>query len=246
MSNFKFEIRNLKSEIMDVLFPHHCIGCNVLGTPFCDTCIASVPLRDLGCLACGARNQTGVFCANCKRHANFLTRTVWAASYETKIINAAITQLKYQGNRALADALGVCIVTLLQKRVQEHAVHIPANAALLSIPLHPRRRRERGFNQSELIAAAIAQKFPLPLLPQNVLARTRYTQAQAKVRGREARLKNMKGAFQVPQNAISLVKEKTVLLVDDIATTGSTLNEAARALKEAGASQVWGIVAAKG
>ena len=135
---------------------------------------------------------------------------------------------------------------LLQKRVQERALRIPANTTILSIPLHPRRRRERGFNQSELIAAAIAQKFPLPLLPQTVLVRTRYTEPQAKVRGREARLNNMEGAFQVSHSMAPLVNGKTILLVDDIATTGNTLNEAARALKKAGASQVWGIVAAKG
>lgn len=130
--------------------------------------------------------------------------------------------------------------------MQAHKAQVPANAALLAVPLHRQKRRERGFNQSELLASAVSQKLSLPLLPPDTLERVKNTPPQAHVRGREERQKNVASAFAVPITNTRVVAGKTILLVDDIATTGSTLNDAARALKEAGAAHVWGLVVAKG
>ncbi|MEK7090228.1 MAG: phosphoribosyltransferase family protein, partial [Patescibacteria group bacterium] len=98
-----------------------------------------------------------------------------------------------------------------------------------------------------LLAAVIHQELALPILPKNALLRVKNTSPQAKCRGgREGRVKNMENAFAIHPEYSAIIYDKTILLVDDIATTGSTLNEAARMLKNAGARQVWGIVVAKG
>lgn len=236
-----------KQYVMDLLFPHYCVGCDTIGSPFCTQCLAIVPLRDPGCLACSARNHTGTFCASCKRHVPYLTRVVWAVPYEIDSITRAILQFKYHGNRALADPLGAFIVTSLKKRVQEYKLHIPQDASLLPVPLHTKRYRERGYNQSVLLAFFLHQTLALPMLPESTLLRIKNTSPQAQcIGGRDARRKNIENAFWVPQSAYSSIRGKTILLVDDIATTGSTLNDAARALKTAGARQIWGTVVAKG
>ena len=236
-----------KQSLLDLLFPPHCIGCDALDSSLCATCLASIPLRDPGCLVCGARNRSGIFCASCKRFAPFLTRVLWASTYEIDLMFRALTQFKYNGNRALAEPLGTLIVTSLKKRVQEKKNFIPPDALLAPMPLHPRRLRARGYNQSALLASSIHQELALPILPKNTLLRVKNTNPQAKCSGgREARNKNVAGAFAIPADKQIYVRGKTILIVDDIATTGSTLNEAARVLKEAGARQIWGIVVAKG
>ncbi|TSC73407.1 MAG: amidophosphoribosyltransferase [Parcubacteria group bacterium Gr01-1014_70] len=138
------------------------------------------------------------------------------------------------------------IVASARKRAQAHGIHFPSHAALLAMPLHPRKKRMRGFNQSELLASHVSHSLGLPLIPHETLERTRNTPPQAQTGGREKRMRNMVNAFTVPQEHAALIQNKTVILVDDIATTGSTLNNAARALKKAGAAHVWGLVVAKG
>lgn len=123
-------------------------------------------------------------------------------------------------------------------------IRVPrADLLLMPVPLHPRKKRERGFNQSECIAQEISSHFSIPLITR-ALVRTRYTPPQVKTVSEEERRKNIAGAFAVT-NA-SLVRGNTIMLIDDVLTTGSTANDAARALKEAGAREVWALVVAKG
>lgn len=235
-----------KDIALDFLFPAYCVACGTIGSWFCAPCLEAVPLHDPACLICHARNAAGTLCNSCIRHAPNLTRAVWATSYDYAPIHEAIVQFKYSGNRSLASPLASCIVSSIKKRLQVKSMVIPQDAALLALPLHPQKRRERGFNQSELLARVVADELLLPLLPTFVLQRIRRTPPQAQVRTREERLKNVRGAFAVPKEHYPLTAGKTILLVDDITTTGSTLNDAARALKEVGAKTVWGVVVARG
>jgi competence protein ComFC len=108
---------------------------------------------------------------------------------------------------------------------------------LVPIPLHKNRLKERGFNQSELLAKALSEQTRIPV-NKNSLVRIRYTQPQAKM-SRKERIKNVKGAFQLKGSLE--IKNKTILLVDDVLTTGSTMNECAKILKSGGAHKVYSL-----
>ncbi len=122
---------------------------------------------------------------------------------------------------------------------------IPVRKTMLAspVPLHSARKRSRGFNQSELLAGLLAKEFGLSLVSDN-LFRTTHTAPQVECEGFKERRKNIEKAFSVrnPEE----FRDKRVLLVDDVSTSRATLDEAAGALKEAGAVSVWGIVVAKG
>jgi ComF family protein len=125
---------------------------------------------------------------------------------------------------------------------------IPLPDVVIPIPLHPRRLRWRGFNQSEIIAKRVAETitpgFSIPLRT-DILLRERFTHPQMKIKNFEARKKNIRKAFTVNQQALLEVSGKRIWLIDDIATTGSTLFSAAETLKKAGAKEVFGIVIAR-
>ena len=113
---------------------------------------------------------------------------------------------------------------------------------IIPVPLHPSRRRERGFNQAELIAKIISAYYNRPLISTGLI-RTRPTDYQAHLHGQYARLKNVADAFAARDR--HLIRGKNIILVDDVATTGATLHAAAQILKDAGAHKIIGLVAAK-
>jgi ComF family protein len=117
------------------------------------------------------------------------------------------------------------------------------NKIIIPVPLHVKRFRWRGFNQSELLADSIALHFKLPV-EKTVLVRQKNNIPQVEVKDRKDRIENIKDAFICSSN--EKVKDKTVILIDDVATTSATLGECAKALKSAGAKEVWGVVVARG
>lgn len=235
-----------KQVLLDLLFPTSCVSCGVLGSVFCASCKSVIPLSEPACFVCNARKPSGSICDSCRPRAPYLTRVWWAVAYENEHVRNAITQFKYNSNHSLAQTLADSMIASVKKRAQAHNVHIPAHAVLLAVPLHTQKRKLRGFNQSELLASHIARALSLPLLQTSTLMRTRNTSPQAKAGGREKRMKNVDHAFEVHKASVDKIKNRLIILVDDIATTGSTLNDAARALKIAGAAHVWALVVAKG
>lgn len=201
-----------------------------------------MPLGTAGCAVCGDKNETGKACAHCKPRVRHLDRASWATSYGDTLARTVITHCKYFGEKGLATPLGIRMIPPLENLLQTTTTP-RADIILIPIPLHTRKKRERGFNQSELIAREISTASSIPLVT-HALVRTRYTPPQVKTRSEEERRQNILGAFSAT-NA-SHVRGKTVILIDDVLTTGSTANDAARALKEAGAKEVWALVVAKG
>ena len=155
-----------------------------------------------------------------------------------------IARCKYFGEQNLTDPLADLILEPLQALLSSLTPRMRERMIVIPIPLHPKRWRERGFSQSELLARHIAKASGVRLAPTRSLVRRRYTRAQVSLSSRAERLENMKDAFlaKTPE----LFADNIILLVDDVATTGATLNEAARALKLAGAKSVWGVVVAHG
>lgn len=144
-----------------------------------------------------------------------------------------IKNLKYHNARNSAP--------FLAQLIYRHLI-IPEADLLTFVPLHPHKFRDRGYNQCEEIAITLAPILKLPLLP--VLERKRHLASQAKVRDQKERLNRLKNVFIVRENYREIILNKRVLLLDDVFTTGATLNEISRILKEAGASQIIGLTLA--
>ena len=169
-------------------------------------------------------------------HASTLSSVSSLFNYKTSPIRGVLHALKYNYVTDLVPLLS----NILEKE-KRHLGRLQADL-IVPLPLHPRRLRARGFNQSELIAAKLAEILAIPVLPR-ALRRKRNTPFQIKARTRAGRARNVKGAFVAPEQ--DLVRGKRVLLIDDTITTGATLTEAARVLREAGAKKVDAFVLAK-
>ncbi len=146
-----------------------------------------------------------------------------------RLAKKLIHSLKYQFIKEMADVLGV---TLANERLNFKKMMFDA---IVPIPLHRRRLRERGFNQSYLIAQKISELTEKPILA-DVIKRKIYRRAQMEVKNREARIKNTQNIFECIEHRV--FDKKVILLVDDVATTGATLKECARVLKNAGAGKI--------
>lgn len=158
--------------------------------------------------------------------------------YRHPLLRAVVDALKYDGIQDLAVPLGAHLAQNLKPLIEKTTGH---ELTIIPIPLHPKRLRERGYNQSELLARATARELQLPV--RETLIRVRPTAQQVKL-PREERLRNVENAFAVLPN--TALKGKTVLLIDDVITTGATMRDAARALRHAGAREVWAAAVAQG
>lgn len=177
----------------------------------------------------------GRTCEPCRLHTEvyaFLS----PFSYGDTIIKDLIHNLKYNRVRSLAEILADLLTDYLEK----YNIQLPTGCLLVPIPLHKRRQRKRGFNQAGLIAKHLADRLNLELAS-GVLIKIRSTKPQIELRAEERR-KNLTGVFAVVSP--DLIKNKIIILLDDVKTTGTTLEEASLVLKSAGAKRVWAITVA--
>ena len=232
--------------LLDALFPPRCAAC--LGwsrAPFCAACAPQ--LRPIGaplCKNCGAPFDPLAFaasqCAQCReRPPQF--GAARAAFHFDGPMREAIHRLKYNEKAALAARLA----PLLEQILANDAVLSPLRPDfLVAVPLHPRRLKKRGFNQSHLLALELSRICRIPLAAP--LRRTRNTTPQVELKSAE-RAKNVRGAFEIDAALWAKIggKNARFLLIDDVITTGSTLGEAAKVLKKAGASEVCALTLAR-
>lgn len=165
-------------------------------------------------------------CGACRKKLPHFKKATAVGVYEGTL-SEAIHLLKYQKKQAMAKHLNTIITDALLQRLTDNDIIIP-------VPLHKRRLNERGFNQSLLIAHYISNRFSIPLCIDG-LQRVRWTRPQIELT-RDERLRNVKGAFAVKDKMT--FNGKRCILVDDVYTTGATVNECAKALKKAGAKEV--------
>jgi ComF family protein len=218
--------------LLDLVLPPRCGGCRALGSWLCERCRAGIRrLQEPLCPRCGAEVESLAACP-CRGRLRALRRLRAAAAYEGPL-ERAIHRFKYERWRALARPLA----SLLEDRL---AVDGPAAACLVAVPLHPARRAARGYNQSELIARELARSLRLDL-PLRGLRRVRDTPPQVGL-DRLRRHHNVAGAFSWHGPPL---QGEAVLLVDDVATTGATLEACARALRAAGSGSVTGMTLAR-
>jgi len=165
-----------------------------------------------------------------------------AAPYGKSSLSPAVHYYKYRFVENLSNPLGEIMAKAFL------ASDLPLPDFVVPVPLHPRRLRWRGFNQSKILAEILARKitpgFALPV-QDGLILRRRYTEPQMKIKKYYQRRINMQNAFGISKESKKNIKDKRILLVDDIATTGATLFECARILKKSGAKGVFGIVLAR-
>jgi ComF family protein len=198
----------------------------------------------LKCPLC-RENTQGAICHNCSKDFH-LDGLLVATSYDQKIVQTAIQTLKYSFVRDLADCLGGFVnkfIILFDRQFQPDILNAHHSKTwLTAVPLHKKRLLERGFNQAELLGLNISRQFEIPYQA-GLIYRKRYTAPQAQLTKNE-RSANISGAFSLNDNFN--VSGKNVIIIDDVATTLSTLDECAKVLKQAGCNEVWGLVVARG
>ena len=182
---------------------------------------------------CGRPQPSAIMCPDCVRWQAAIDGIRSPFRFEG-VIREAIHQLKYQNLRALAVPLAGMLQEYLSANPLEFDVLVP-------VPLHRKRLRERGYNQARLLAQELGKLTNKPVLD-DVIIRRKHTPPQARTATIEERTHNISGAFACPDNRL---RGRHVLLLDDVATSGSTLNACAAVLKASGATAVWGLVVAR-
>lgn len=223
--------------LFNLIFPPLCLNCREIienNAAICDGCLLKIALNQtLFCGKCGARLPDNK--KVCHKDFSYLLGT--AASYGDEILKNLIHGLKFQFVKSAARPLGQLLVQYTEK------LGLPiGNFSVLPIPLSNRRLKERGFNQSELIANVFADHFQLPL-ETNCLARVKNTVPQSETRNLIERRENVKGCFSLVNDA--LIWNKNIILIDDVTTSGATLFEAATVLKNAGARKIIALAVAR-
>ncbi|MCX6966927.1 MAG: ComF family protein [Verrucomicrobia bacterium] len=229
-------LRGAGSAFLDLLYPPHCTLClckTTAGEHLCATCRKKAPvIRAPFCDTCSqpfpGQIESAFLCPNCReRHFEF---TCAVACYQSRDgVREVVHRFKYNGKIYLRHVL----VDWLAETLKDPRLQTPACDRIVPVPLHPTRERERGFNQAHILAEGLARRSGIPLA--HCLKRIRYTTTQT-IFDREERMENLRGAFQLRQSA--QVRNLHLLLIDDVLTTGSTVDECARVLRDAGAASV--------
>jgi len=256
---------NVRLFFLDLIFPVECLGCGREGVWLCDECFKKIKFKPRQyCLHCKKENNFGEFCLPCG--ILYGLNGVWiAAFYDEKLVSQAIKSLKYHFIGGLADDLSKLLIIFLDKLIEQSRVLKPSLAGglnwqsfnrvknipsailnfkdnlVIPVPLSGKRRRWRGFNQAELLARKVAEKYGLEM-DKNNLIRVKHKKAQAKL-NEINRQENIKNCFVWRGGNLN---NRNIILVDDVVTTGATLNECAKVLKANGAGEIFGLVAAKG
>ena len=218
--------------LLDRLLPQQCLLCDsdvVSVMAICQSCVSDLPRVTVACPLCAAPTQYAYRpCGRCQQHPPPQQAALAPFAYATPM-DWLVQALKFRGRIEIGRSLAELFLRVLEP------VNLPD--ALIPVPLHSRRFRERGFNQSQELACALARRIDRPVLA-NALRRARPTEPQTAL-NTAARRRNVRGAFGTAGRPLP----RRVVLVDDVITTGATVAEASRALIRAGVDQVevWAI-----
>lgn len=230
----------IKENCIQMLYPLRCPVCDTIVIPYGEKiCLQCLPKLQLltppWCLKCGKKlSEEEEYCTDCQRiEHNFIQGR---ALYEYSTVAKSIYRLKYGNRQEYADFFGEEVARYLGDFIRQ--VHPDA---LVPIPLHKKRERKRGYNQALLLAEAIGRYTGVPVAGK-LLQRCKNT-APLKLQNPLERQNNLKKAFIIAENDVKL---KTIIIVDDIYTTGSTIDEVAAILKQAGVERIYYITLACG
>ncbi len=245
---------------LDLLFPVKCLGCGKFGQYVCRGCLGTIAVKKtfecIGCKRNTPFGQTCYLCANRvprrakappgnhSEQTNSVDQLLIAADYKEPLVERSLKFLKYKFITDLSGPLSVLVKRYLKWLSLNKKLNVfEDNPLLVPVPLHQRRLNWRGFNQSQLLAKNISDAFQMEMA-EGVIVRPINTLPQADIKERKERMKNLNGIFSVVDK--NKVNGRKIILVDDVCTTGATLNECARVLKNNGATKVIGLVVARG
>ena len=208
---------NFLHTILEIVFPSQCLSCGQKGVDFCLQCLTECPPAE-------RESEKWIFPLYDYRYPN-VKKSIWLLKYKSRkrLANIFAEVLYYRILEELSDL-----------SIMENFRH----AILIPIPLSRKRYRERGFNQTELLCQKLValDKNANFRLEKNTLIRPRDSEHQARIENRRERLSNIIGSFAVINEEV--IKNKNIILIDDVTTTGATLSEARKTLKQAGARKV--------
>ncbi len=239
-------MKKTKKFLLELFFPSFCLGCQKEGTYLCDDCKATLDISEHNYCLCNKNplrlppNNASGKCQRCQDKK--LSGLYSALPYKEKFLTKKlIYQFKYEPYiKNLAKPLASIMVEHLIV-TGHNKESIWENAILLPIPMQLKKLKNRGYNQAEELAKELAKVLQIPVIANN-LVKIRATLPQMKLSAKD-RQENLKGAFFIKNT--SEIKNKKIFLVDDVYTTGSTMEECANVLRTSGAKQVWGIAIAR-
>jgi ComF family protein len=232
--------KKIKKVVLDTLFPLSCLKCGKENYWLCPDCLGQIKLLDFQFCACCEKyiTEKGALCPDCKKlRKSSLDSLTVAVSYEIPEVKKLVHYFKY---RFVSEA-SIPLSKLMTRSLVKNDSPLPD--VIVPVPLHPKRLRQRGFNQSRLLAEKISVDLA-PLLKLDILdalARTKNKKPQMEIKKYRDRLDSVKDIFSLKIDC-SRIENKKILLIDDIATTGATLEECAKVLKKNGARKVFAAV----
>ena len=215
-------IKSIFNWTLEIVFPQECLGCDKKGEIICLNCILKIKR---------AERET---------ESNIIA----CFDYRESIIKKAIWNLKYHGRFAIGKILGELLYENLLEDISEIRMYTEGSPILvIPAPLFKTRQKERGYNQAEIIASSFCNsKKEIFELKNNIVVKQKNTEQQAKLTNKNKRLKNTQGAFKVINTED--VKGRTIIVIDDVTTTGGTILEIIKVLKKSGAKKVIGFAVA--
>lgn len=224
--------------LLDFIFPVFCQSCFAEGSYLCLVCQNKIDTTEQRCAVCGRASLLGLTHVNCASAHTALKGLLVASDYQNQAVRDLIWNLKYNGVQGIAGVLATIISDCL---VKHDLLDYFSDSIIVPVPLHKKRQRLRGFNQAELLARELARRLNLECCL--VLKKTKPTARQVELE-KDQRLLNLVGSFEA--DALTSLSNKKIILVDDVAATGATLEECARALKTLNPREIWGLVVARG
>lgn len=216
--------------ILDLIFPKTCLSCKRERVYLCEECIKNVKPAGNICFYCRKPSIDGMTHEKCRKKLG-LERFISVWMYRG-VVRIAILKLKYNFSYDITSELAEAS----HRFIKTFDKQLPKNSVLVPIPLHTKRERWRGFNQSEVLGREISLKLGLDYLP-DLLVRKSFSIPQTLLKG-ESRKKNIRGAFSLSETYKTMNPKKEILVFDDVSTTGSTVKEAVKTIKRRGFEKV--------
>ncbi|MBT6691140.1 ComF family protein [Candidatus Parcubacteria bacterium] len=218
-------VKKILNNLFDFIWPQFCLGCNREGSLCCGYCLNDILLVEPKKITWPDSDD------------HYFDACFVCCEYQNKLVQKIVKQFKY----SYLENLSTILVNILEKQARHLA--LGRNTIITNVPLHPRKQKQRGFDQTEILAKQLARQLNLSYSP--LLKRTKATKTQAQL-SKIDRQKNVSGVFKALHTASANSGRGTeILLIDDITTTGSTLNQAAKALKDADYQKITCLVLAK-
>ena len=227
-------LKQLQREVIDLFFPRSCVGCGKVGDFICNRCSKKLSrLLPPVCQRCGRPESSGMYCRACWGTHNHIHAIRSVFVFEGTI-RRAVHEFKYRNLRSIA----ACLSQYMADYFVEHEL---AADVLLPVPMHEMRLKTRGYNQSELLAGQISAMISVPVRG-DLIKRVRDDKPQVRTTCAEERWSNMRDAFACVSSEVS---GKDIIIIDDVCTSGATLEACAAALKLKGANKISGFTLAR-